>query len=67
MARASAKWPGSTGYLAALYLTHRANTPDEAYRAPGPKRIEMRILIEASTMELVKAVDKEHGPQLHRA
>jgi hypothetical protein len=49
------------GYLAALYLTRRANTPDEAYRTPGPKRIEMRILIEASTMELVKAVDKGMG------
>jgi hypothetical protein len=49
------------GYLAALYLSKKANTADAAYAVPGPKRIEMRILIEASTQELVKAVNKGIG------
>lgn len=46
------------GYLAALYMTRKAGTAEAAYAVAGPKRIEMRILIEASTQELVKAVNK---------
>lgn len=49
------------GYLAALYMTKKAGTPDAAYAVPGPKRIEMRILLEVSTQELIKAVDKGIG------
>jgi len=49
-------------YLAALYLPHKANTPDAIYAQPGPKRLEMRIVIpfvkDVSTQEFVKAITK---------
>lgn len=49
-------------YLAALYLPHKTTTPDAVYAQPGPKRLEMRIVIplvkDVSTQEFVKAVDK---------
>ncbi len=49
-------------YLAALYLPHKAGTPDAIYAQPGPKRLEMRIVIplvkDVSTQEFVKAINK---------
>ncbi|MFG6466946.1 chalcone isomerase family protein [Roseateles sp. BYS87W] len=49
-------------YLAALYLPHKAATPDGVYSQSGPKRLEMRIVIplvkDVSTQEFVKAINK---------
>ena len=49
-------------YLAALYLPRKATTPDAVYAQPGPKRLEMRIVIplvkDVSTQEFVKAINK---------
>ena len=49
-------------YLAALYVPHKAGTPDAIYAQPGPKRLEMRIVIplvkDVSTQEFVKAINK---------
>lgn len=49
-------------YLAALYLPHKATSPDAIYSQPGPKRLEMRIVIplvkDVSTQEFVKAINK---------
>jgi hypothetical protein len=49
-------------YLAALYLPQKAATPDAIYAQPGPKRLEMRIVIplvkDVSTQEFVKAINK---------
>lgn len=46
------------GYLAALYLSRPAATPEAVYATPGPKRIQLRMLLEVSTEEFVKAVNK---------
>lgn len=46
------------GYAAALYLPRRAVTPQEALAQPGPKRIQMKMLVEVSTQEFVKAFGK---------
>lgn len=49
-------------YLAALYLPQKATTPEAIYAQPGPKRLEMRIVIplvkDVSTQEFVKAITK---------
>jgi hypothetical protein len=49
-------------YLAALYVPQKAATPEAIYAQPGPKRLEMRIVIplvkDVSTQEFVKAIDK---------
>ena len=49
-------------YLAALYLPQKVSRPDAVYSQPGPKRLEMRIVIplvkDVSTQEFVKAIDK---------
>lgn len=46
------------GYAAGLYLTQPARTPEQAVAAPGPKRLQMRMLVDVPTEEFVKAVDK---------
>lgn len=46
------------GYLAGLYLMAPARTPEAVYSAAGPKRIVMHILLNASTEEFVKAINK---------
>lgn len=46
------------GYLAALYLGKPAATPAAVYATQGPKRIQLRMLLEASTEEFVKAINK---------
>lgn len=46
------------GYLAALYLGRPAATPAEVYATPGPKRIQIRMLLAVDTQEFIKAVDK---------
>ena len=51
-----------SAYLAALYLPHKASTPEAIYAQAGPKRIELRITIplvkDVSTQEFVKAINK---------
>ena len=46
------------GYAAGLYLTERVRTPGAALAAPGPKRLQMRMLLEVEAQEFVKAIDK---------
>lgn len=56
-----------SAYLGALYLPHKAGTPDAIYAQAGPKRMELRITIpfvkDVSTQEFVKAINKgvEHN------
>lgn len=53
---------GYSLYLAALYLPKKATAPDAIYSQPGPKRLELRIVIplvkDVSTQEFVKAINK---------
>lgn len=46
------------GYIAALYMTQPASSEQAVVAVPGPKRISLRMLQEASTVEFVKAIDK---------
>ena len=53
-------------YTIGLYLTAKAATPDEAYAAPGAKRISMTLLREVDSNELGKAFTKgfqENAPK----
>jgi hypothetical protein len=43
------------GYAAGLYLTRKAGTPAEAIGAPGPKRLEIRMLVDVDTIEFSKS------------
>ena len=51
-----------SAYLAALYVPHKAGTPETIYAQAGPKRVELRITIpmvkDVSTQEIVKAINK---------
>lgn len=46
------------GYVAALYLSENATTPERVLAAPGPKRLQMRMLVDVPAVEFVKAIDK---------
>jgi hypothetical protein len=46
------------GYVAGLYMTRKARTPQEVLAVPGPKRLEIRMLLEVGSDEFVKAVKK---------
>jgi hypothetical protein len=46
------------GYAAGLYLTGRATTTEAALAAPGPKRLQLRMLQVVPAEEFVKAFDK---------
>lgn len=46
------------GYLAGLYLARPASTPEAVYAAPGPKRLQIRMLLDVGAEEFVKAVNK---------
>ena len=46
------------GYLAALYLTARANTAEQVVAARGPKRIQLRMLHDVPAAEFSKAMRK---------
>ena len=53
-------------YAMGLYLTAKAATPEEAYAAPGAKRISMTLLREVDSNELGKAFTKgfqENAPK----
>jgi hypothetical protein len=45
-------------YVAGLYLSKKAATPEEAYAAPGPKRISVTLLREIDSNELGKGFTK---------
>lgn len=54
-------------YVMGLYLGKKAATPEEAYAAPGPKRISITMLREIDSNELGKAFTKafqENAPKL---
>ena len=53
-------------YTIGLYLTSKATSAEEAYAAPGPKRISMTLLREIDSNELGKAFTKgfqENAPK----
>lgn len=53
-------------YVMGLYLGKKAATPEEAYAAPGPKRISITMLREIDSNELGKAFTKafqENAPK----
>jgi hypothetical protein len=46
------------GYAAALYLAERTSAPDKVTALAGPKRLQMRMLVDVPAGEFVKAFDK---------
>lgn len=46
------------GYAAGLYLVQKAATAQRVLAAPGPKRVQMKMLVEVDSKEFVKAFDK---------
>lgn len=46
------------GYAAGLYLMRRSGDAAEVMAMPGPKRLQLRMLQEASSVEFVKAFDR---------
>ena len=46
------------GYAAGLYLPRRSGDAAEVMAMPGPQRLQLRMLQEASSMEFVKAFDR---------
>lgn len=45
------------GYAAGLYLRAKAATPAEVLAQRGPKRIDMRMMLDVDSQEFVKAVE----------
>jgi Chalcone isomerase-like len=45
-------------YAAALYLTQKSSTTAQVMASPGPKRLEMRMMVDVGAVEFVKAFDK---------
>jgi hypothetical protein len=45
------------GYAAGLYMVEKGRTPEQALAVKGPKRIQMRMLLEVEAKEFVKAID----------
>lgn len=46
------------GYAAGLYLARKATTPEAVLAVPGPKRLQLRMLVDVPTVEFVKAFHK---------
>jgi hypothetical protein len=46
------------GYGAGLYLARKAGTPAEALSVPGPKRLQIRMLVDVDTVEFAKSFDR---------
>ena len=46
------------GYAAGLYLTRKATTADQALSAPGPKRLQIRMLVDVDTIEFSKSFNR---------
>lgn len=56
-----------TGYAAGLYLAQPASTPAQAMSSPGPKRLQMRMLVDVSVEEFIKAFHKGVGRNMPAA
>jgi len=46
------------GYAAGLYLTRKATTTDQALSAPGPTRLQIRMLVDVDTIEFSKSFNR---------
>lgn len=46
------------GYAAGLWLTSKASTAAQVQATPGPKRLQMRMLVDVPAAEFSKAFDK---------
>ncbi len=46
------------GYVAGLYLTRKSTSAAEVIAAPGPKRLQLRMLQNVAAQEFVKAFDR---------
>lgn len=46
------------GYAAGLYLAEKATTPAAVLAQRGPKRVQMKMMVEVDAVEFVKAIDK---------
>jgi hypothetical protein len=46
------------GYAAGLWLTSKASTASQVQATPGPKRLQMRMLVDVPAPEFSKAFDK---------
>jgi hypothetical protein len=46
------------GYAAGLYLAQKASTVPDVLAAAGPKRLQMRMLVDVGAEEFVKALNK---------
>jgi len=44
------------GYVAGLYLSEKASTAQAVYQASGPKRIQMKMLVQVSAADFRKAL-----------
>lgn len=55
------------GYAAGLYLPQKAATPEAVLAQAGPKRVQMKLMVDVDAVEFVKAVDKgmrrNHSPE----
>lgn len=49
------------GYVAGLYLSRKATTPEAVLATPGPKRLQIRMLLDVDAEEFIKAVNKGVG------
>ena len=54
------------GYAAGLYLAEKATTPAAVLAQKGPKRVQMKLMVDVASAEFVKAFDKgmqrNHSP-----
>lgn len=46
------------GFAAGLYLPVKASAPAQALAQPGPKRLQMKMILDVETKEFIKAFDK---------
>jgi Chalcone isomerase-like len=46
------------GFAAGLYLREKANSPAGALAQTGPKRLQMKMILDVETKEFIKAFDK---------
>lgn len=59
------------GYAAGLYLAQKATTPAAVLAQQGPKRMQLKMMVDVDAVEFVKAIDKgmkrNHTPAEHAA
>jgi hypothetical protein len=46
------------GYAAGLYLAQKVTTPAAVLAQKGPKRVQMKMMVDVDAVEFVKAIDK---------